>query len=160
MSEEQLMLGLDIATVLGVLENLQVLCLLIPCLWWRRFVPFMLGREFFAVVIVGSHWLGTWYQVVCPSSSNLCHWRVVNRGYLEDCPPVTSPRVESLGCLGKLPDHGLPSRYEVERVLLEYDILRWSSYAKFWEAVHLEAEMEWMVDTLLDTHLVSPNLPE
>ena len=73
---------------------------------------------------------------------------------------MTPPRVESLGRLGELPEHGLPSRFEVERVLLGYDILRWSSYAKFCEAVHLEVEMEWMVDILVDTHLVLPNLPE
>jgi len=73
---------------------------------------------------------------------------------------VTPPRVESLGCLGELPEHGPPSRYKVERVLLGYNVLQWSSYAEFWEAVHVEAEMEWMVDTLVDTHLVSPNLPK
>jgi len=38
--------------------------------------------------------------------------------------------------------------------------VRWSSYAEFREAVRLEAEMECMVDTLVDTHLVLPNLPE
>jgi len=73
---------------------------------------------------------------------------------------VTPPRVESPGCLGEMPKLGLPSRYKVERVLLGFDILRWSSYAEFCEAVRLEAEMEWMVDTLVDTHLVLPNLPE
>jgi len=40
------------------------------------------------------------------------------------------------GSSGELPEHGLPSRYEVERVLLGYNILRWSSYAEFREAVH------------------------
>ena len=85
---------------------------------------------------------------------------MVDQGRLEDCPPVTPPRVESLGCLGELPEHGPPSRYEVERVLLGYDVLRWSSYAEFREAVHLEAEMECMVDTLVNTHLVLVNLPE
>jgi len=55
---------------------------------------------------------------------------------------------------------GPPSRYEVERVLLGYDVLMWSSYAEFQEAVRLEAEMECMVDTLVYTHLVFPNLPE
>ena len=87
-------------------------------------------------------------------------WRVVDQGRLEDCPPVTPPRVESLGHLGDLPELGLPSRYEVERVLLGYNVLRWSLYAEFREAVRLEAEMECMVDTLVDTHLVLPNLPE
>ena len=52
---------------------------------------------------------------------------------------LTPPRAESLGRLGELPEHGPPSRYEVERVLLGYDILRWSSYAEFREAVRLEA---------------------
>jgi len=85
---------------------------------------------------------------------------VVDQGCLEDCPPVTPPRVESPGHLGELPEHGPPSRYEVERVLLGYNVLRWSSYAEFQEAVRQEAEMEWMVDTLVDTHLVLPNLPE
>ena len=69
--------------------------------------------------------------MVHPSSSDLCRQRVVDHGHLEECPPVTSPRVESLGHLGELPKHGPPSRYEVERVLLGYDILRWSSYAEF-----------------------------
>ena len=55
---------------------------------------------------------------------------------------VTPPRVESLGCLGELPEHGPPSRYEVVRVSLGYDVLRWSSYVEFCEAVCLEAEME------------------
>ena len=73
---------------------------------------------------------------------------------------VTPPRAESPGHLGELPELGPPSRYEVERVLLGFDVLRWSSYAEFREAVRLEAEMEWMVDTLVDTHLVLPNLPE
>jgi len=94
------------------------------------------------------------------TDSDLHRRRVVNQGRLEDCPPVTPPRVESPGRLGELPEHGPPSRYEVERVLLGYDVLRWSSYAEFQEAMHLEAEVEWMVDTLVDTHLVSPNLPE
>ena len=85
---------------------------------------------------------------------------MVDQGRLEGCPPVTPPRVESPGRLGELPEHGPPSRYEVEWVLLGYDILRWSSYAEFREAVRLEAEMECMVDTLVDTHLVLPNLPE
>ena len=44
---------------------------------------------------------------------------------------MTPPRVESLGRLGELPEHGLPSRYKVERVLLGYNVLRWSSYAEF-----------------------------
>ena len=95
-----------------------------------------------------------------PTSSDRCHQRVVDQGCLEDCPPVTPPRVESPGHLGELPEHGPPSRYEVERVLLGYNVLRWSSYAEFQEAVRQEAEMEWMVDTLVDTHLVLPNLPE
>ena len=73
---------------------------------------------------------------------------------------MTPPRVESPGRWGELPEHGLPSRYKVERVLLGYNVLRWSSYAEFREAVHREAEMEWMVDTLVDTHLVLPNLPK
>jgi len=73
---------------------------------------------------------------------------------------VTPPRAESPGRLGELPELGPPSRYEVERVLLGFDVLIWSSYAEFREAVHLEAEMEWMVDTLIDTHIVLPNLPE
>jgi len=73
---------------------------------------------------------------------------------------VTPPRVESPGCLGELPEHGPPSRYKVERVLLGYNVLRWSSYDEFREAVRREVEMEWMVDTLIDTHLVLPNLPE
>jgi len=85
---------------------------------------------------------------------------VVDQGRLEDCPVVTPPRTESPGRLGELPELGPPSRYEVERVLLGFDVLRWSSYAEFREAVHLEAEMEWMVNTLVDTHLVLPNLPE
>jgi len=101
-----------------------------------------------------------WCQVVWPSSSDQCRWRVVNQGRLEDCPAVTPPRVESPGRLGELPELGPPSRYEVERVLLGYNVLRWSSYAEFREAVRQEAEMEWMVDTLLDTHLVLSNLPE
>ena len=95
-----------------------------------------------------------------PSSSDQRRQRVVDQGHLEDCPPVTPPRVESPGRLGELPEHGPPSRYKVERVLLGYDILRWSSYAEFQEAVHREAEAEWMVDTLVDIHLVHPNLPE
>jgi len=73
---------------------------------------------------------------------------------------VTPLRVESPGHLGELPEHGLPSRYKVERVLLGYNVLRWSSYAEFQEAVHQEAEMEWMVDTLVDAHLMLPNVPE
>jgi len=73
---------------------------------------------------------------------------------------MTPPRVESPGRLGELPEHGPPSQYEVERVLLGYDVLQWSSYAEFREAVRLEAEMEWMVDTLIDTHLAFANLPE
>jgi len=85
---------------------------------------------------------------------------VVDQGRLEDCPVVTPPRAESPGHLGELPELGPPSRYEVERVLLGFDVLRWSLYAEFREAVRLEAEMEWMVDTLVDTHLVLPNLPE
>jgi len=85
---------------------------------------------------------------------------VVDQERLEDYPVVTPPRVESPGRLGELPELGPPSRYEVERVLLGFDILRWSLYAEFREAVRLEAEMEWMVDTLVDTHLVLPNLPE
>jgi len=93
-------------------------------------------------------------------SSDWRHRRVVDQGRLEDCPPATPPRTESPGRLGELPEHGPPSRYEVERVLLGYDVLRWSSYAEFREAVRLEAEMECMVDTLVDTHLVLPNLPE
>jgi len=93
-------------------------------------------------------------------SSDRRRQRVVDQGHLEDCPLVTPPRVESPGRLGELPEHGPPSRYEVERVLLGYDVLRWSSYAEFREAVRLEAEMECMVDTLVDTHLVLVNLPE
>ena len=85
---------------------------------------------------------------------------MVDQGRLEDCPIVTPPRVESPGRLGELPEHGPPSRYEVERILLGYDVLRWSSYAEFREAVRFEAEMECMVDTLVDTHLVLANLPE
>ena len=85
---------------------------------------------------------------------------MVDQGRLEDCPPVTPPRVESPGHLGELPELGPPSQYEVERVLLGFDVLRWSSYAEFREAVRLEAEMEWMVDALVDTHLVLANLPE
>ena len=73
---------------------------------------------------------------------------------------MTPPRVESPGHLGELPELGPPSQYEVERVLLGFDVLRWSSYAEFREAVRLEAEMEWMVDALVDTHLVLANLPE
>jgi len=73
---------------------------------------------------------------------------------------MTPPWVESPGRLGELPEHGPPSRYELERILLGYDVLRWSSYAEFREAVRLEAEMEWMVDTLVDTHLAFANLPE
>ena len=85
---------------------------------------------------------------------------MVDQGHLEDCPVVTPPRVESPGCLGELPELGLPSRYEVERVLLGFNVFRWSSYAEFREAVRLEAEMEWMVDTLVDTHLVLLNVPK
>jgi len=48
---------------------------------------------------------------------------VVDQGRLEDCPVVTPPRVESPGRLGELPELGPPSRYEVERVLLGYDVL-------------------------------------
>ena len=70
-------------------------------------------------------------QVVCPSSSDLHCQRMVDCGHLEECPPVTPPRVESPGHLGELPEHGLPSRYGVERILLRYNVLRWSSYAKF-----------------------------
>jgi len=98
--------------------------------------------------------------VVRSSSSDQHQRRVVNQGRLEDCLPLTPPRVESPGCLGELPEHGPPSRYEVERVLLGYDVLRWSSYAEFREAVCYEVEMEWVVDTLVDTHLVLPNLPK
>ena len=85
---------------------------------------------------------------------------MVDQARLEDAPLLTPPRVESPGRLGELPELGPPSRYEVERVLLGYDVLRWSSYAEFQEAVRLEAEMEWMVDTLVDTHLAFVNLPE
>ena len=85
---------------------------------------------------------------------------MVDQARLEDVPAVTPPRVESPGRLGELPEHGPPSRYELERILLGYDVLRWSSYAEFCEAVRLEAEMEWMVDTLVDTHLAFANLPE
>jgi len=85
---------------------------------------------------------------------------VVDQERLEDCPVVTPPRVESPGHLGDLPELGPPSRYEMERILLGFDVLRWSSYAEFREAVCLEAEMECMVDVLVDTHLVLSNLPE
>ena len=61
------------------------------------------------MVVMGSHRLGTWYQVVQLSSSDLHHQRVVDHGHLKDCPPVTPPRVESPGCLGELPKHGPPS---------------------------------------------------
>ena len=113
-----------------------------------------------SIEVIISRQLGIRYQVDHSLSSDHCRQRVVNQGRLEDRPPVTPPRVESPGHLGELPEQGLPSRYEVEMVLLGYDILRWSSYAEFREAVHREAEMEWMVDTLVDTHLVLLNLPE
>ena len=73
---------------------------------------------------------------------------------------MTPPRVESPGCLGDLPLEGPQSRFNVEVRWFRYDALQWSSYAKFREARRLEAEMEELVDTLVDTHLVSPNLPE
>lgn len=73
---------------------------------------------------------------------------------------MTSPRVESPGCLGDVPVPGPPSRFEVEGCWLGYDTLQWSSYAEFREAMCLEAEMEELVDTLVDTHFVCPNLPE
>ena len=112
--------------------------------------------------LMGCSFLGesSWEQRQASSEGGRRRQRVVGQERLEDCPPVTPPRVESPGRLGELPEHGPPSRYEVERVLLGYDVLRWSTYAEFREAVRLEAEIECMVDTLVDTHLVHPNLPE
>ena len=68
--------------------------------------------------------------------------------------------MESPGCLGDLLLEGPQSRFNVEVWWFGYDALQWSSYAEFREARQLEAEMEELVDILVDTHLVSPNLPE
>jgi len=73
---------------------------------------------------------------------------------------VAPPRMESLGHLGDVPAQGPPSRFEVEGRWLGYDTLQWSSYAEFREVSRLEAEMEELVDTLVDTHLVYLNLPK
>jgi len=73
---------------------------------------------------------------------------------------LTAGGGDSLGHLRDTPAQGPPSRFEVERLWLGYDALQWSSYAEFREAVDLEAEVEELVNTLVDIHLVFSNLPE